>query len=223
LTGAAAGVRRVHHGRVDKHEQTYIGLGANIGDAAASLARAVTALEALPGVALTGVSALYRTRPVGPVDQGHFHNAVVGLQAPAGPDPASGAMALLIALKSLERTFGREERERWGPREIDLDLLLFGSHRIHVAREDAARSADPARSGVQWLDIPHDAARDRLFVLTPLADLASQLSPPGWGMTVAVAMDVAEAKEGPDSVQVVARWDGSRSAWQVDPSLAAGS
>ena len=128
--------------------RAYIGLGANMGDAPDTLARAVRALAALPGVRLRGVSRLYVTRPVGVLDQPDFHNAVVALDVPAGPDPETGALALLIALKGLERAFGRQERERWGPRELDLDLLLFGRHRVRVERPDAARSADPGAAGV---------------------------------------------------------------------------
>ena len=65
---------------------------------------------------------------------------------PAGPDPATGASALLVALKDIERAFGRQERERWGPREVDLDLLLFGDATIEVERPAAGRSDDPAKA-----------------------------------------------------------------------------
>src|SRR5690606_35028218 len=112
--------------------RAYIGLGANVGNARATLHAAVRALAALPAVRVVGVSPLYVTRPVGVVDQPDFHNAVVALEVPAGPDPATGALALLIALQGIERAFGRVERERWGPREVDLDLLVFGADAIHV-------------------------------------------------------------------------------------------
>ena len=99
-----------------------------IAGAGANAARPATqpALAALPGARLRGVSNLYRTKPVGVEDQPDFLNAVVALDVPAGPDPATGATALLVALKDLERAFGRERRGRWGPRELDLDLLVFG-------------------------------------------------------------------------------------------------
>ena len=84
--------------------RAYVGLGANVGDARATLVRAVRAISALPGVRLRGVSQLYRSRPVGVVDQPDFHNAAVALDVPAGPDPETGALALLIALKRLGRT-----------------------------------------------------------------------------------------------------------------------
>ncbi len=104
--------------------RAYIGLGANVGDARRSLELAVDALAKLPGARLTSVSRLYRTRPVGVVDQPDFLNAVVALDLPTPDDPTAGAIDLLVALKRLERDAGRRQRRRWGPRELDLDLLL---------------------------------------------------------------------------------------------------
>jgi 2-amino-4-hydroxy-6-hydroxymethyldihydropteridine diphosphokinase len=187
--------------------RAYIALGANLGDAPATLAAAVHALAALPGVRLRGVSRLYRTRPVGVTDQPDFHNAVVALDVPAGPDPETGAMALLIALKGIERAFGRRDRERWGPRELDLDLLLFGRHQIRVERAEAAKTSDPAKAGPQWLEVPHPEAENRLFVLAPLADLAPRLSPPGWDESVESARAKRERIEEGQAVVQVARWD----------------
>ncbi len=191
----------------------YVGLGANVGDAPHTLAGAVRAMAALPGVHLVGVSRLYLTRPVGVTDQAEFHNAAVAVDVPRGPTPAAGAMALLVALKGLETAFGRQGRRRWGPRELDLDLLVFGRHRIHVTRTTAARSPDPARSGPQWLDVPHASARERLFVLAPLADLAPRLAPAGWPVTVARARAQREAIEGADAVRPIGVWDGAASRW----------
>jgi 2-amino-4-hydroxy-6-hydroxymethyldihydropteridine diphosphokinase len=187
--------------------RAYIGLGANVGDPAATLAAAVRALSALPGVRLTGVSRLYATEPVGVMDQPEFRNAVVALDVPAGPDPATGASALLVALKGLERAFGRRARERWGPREVDLDLLVFGRHRVHVERPPAGRSEDPAKAALP-LVVPHVEARNRLFVLAPLSDLAPGLVPPGWGETVATAALRRRSLEGPDAARPIATWDG---------------
>ncbi len=195
--------------------RAWIGLGANVGDAPATLVRAVRALAALPGVRLRGVSPLYLTRPVGVTEQPEFHNAVVALDVPAGPDPATGALALLIALKNFERALGRQKRERWGPRELDLDLLVFGRHRIRVERPAAARSADPAKTGVQWLEVPHASAQERLFVLAPLADLAPGLVPPGWAETVETTRRRQEKREGSDAVRVIGRWDSTRQEWRA--------
>lgn len=200
---------------VDATELACIGLGANVGAAEHALGHAVAALEALPDAALSGVSRLYRTRPVGPVQQAEFLNAVVALRVRRGPSPELGAMALLVALKGIEQAMGRQERQRWGPREIDLDLLLFGSHQLRVEREAGARSEDPARAGVQWLEVPHPAARERLFVLAPLADLVPDLRPPGWGLTVSEARDRARTVEGPDAVRAVGAWDAGRGTWAL--------
>lgn len=194
--------------------RAFIGLGANVGDARATLGRAVRALAALPDVRLAAVSPLYVTRPVGVTDQPDFHNAVAELDVPAHPDPETAALALLVALKGLEAAFGRQERERWGPREVDLDLLVFGEHRIRVERPDAARSADPARAGVQWLDVPHASATERLFVLAPLADLAPDLVPPGWPADVAALRDRQATVEGPDAIRRAGDWVDAEAGWR---------
>jgi 2-amino-4-hydroxy-6-hydroxymethyldihydropteridine diphosphokinase len=192
--------------------RAYVGLGANIGDPVATLAAAVHALVALPGVRLQGVSRLYATDPVGVVDQPEFRNAVVALDVPAGRTPEEGAIALLLALKGLERAFGRQVRERWGPREVDLDLLVFGRHRVDVVRPVAARSDDPAKASLP-LTVPHREARHRLFVLAPLADLAPGLVPPGWGETIATAASRQRSLEGAEAARPIATWSGTD--WNV--------
>ncbi len=156
------------------------------------------------------MSRLYATRPVGVLDQPEFRNAVVALDVPAGPDPATGAIALLVALKTIERAFGRQARERWGPRELDLDLLLFGDARLTIARPPAGRSIDPVRAagpGGDLLVVPHRSMGERLFVLAPLADLAPDLVPPGWDESVRVAAERRRAAEGSDAVRPIAVWD----------------
>ena len=192
--------------------RAYVGLGANVGDPEATLAAAVRALEALPGVRLAGVSRLYASEPVGVLDQPEFRNAVVALDVPAGPDPATGASALLLALKGLERAFGRQARERWGPREVDLDLLVFGRHRIEVARPPEGRSDDPAKASLP-LVVPHAEARNRLFVLAPLSDLAPRLVPPGWQETVATVAARQRQLEGSHAARPIAAWDGA--TWRM--------
>jgi 2-amino-4-hydroxy-6-hydroxymethyldihydropteridine diphosphokinase len=126
---------------------------------------------------------------VGVEDQPDFLNAVVALDVPAGPDPETGALALLAALKSIEQSIGRVQRERWGPREVDLDLLVFGRNEINARRADG-----------RWLTVPHPEAHSRLFVLAPLADLAPSLRPPGWTEEVSSARDRQAAAEGADAV-----------------------
>ena len=170
-------------------------------------------MATLPGVRLHAVSRLYVTRPVGVVDQPPFRNAAAALDVPAGPDPATGATALLIALKQLERAFGRRERERWGPRELDLDLLVFGRARLSLDRPPDGMSLDPGKAG-RLLVVPHPEAVNRLFVLAPLADVAAGLTPPGWRETVATAAARRRIEEGEDAVHPIAAWDADREAWR---------
>jgi 2-amino-4-hydroxy-6-hydroxymethyldihydropteridine diphosphokinase len=193
--------------------RAYVGLGANLGDAERTVAGGIRALAALPGARLHGVSRLYATVPVGVVDQPPFRNAAAALDVPAGADPATGATALLIALKQLERAFGRRERERWGPRELDLDLLVFGRARLSLDRPPEGLSLDPGKAD-RLLVVPHPEAADRLFVLAPLADLAPGLVPPGWRETVATAAERRRAVEGPGSVRPIAEWDAGRAEWR---------
>ncbi len=189
--------------------RAYVGLGANVGDAAATLADAVRALAAAPGLRLRGVSRLYATAPVGVLDQPEFRNAVVALDVVVAPDasPSAAASELLVVLKDIERAFGRQQRERWGPREVDLDLLVFGRHAISFERPEAGRSANPAKAALP-LTVPHTEARHRLFVLAPLADLAPRLVPPGWDETVLAAADRQRAAEGDAAARAVAAWSG---------------
>ena len=228
--------------------RAYVGLGSNLGDPPMTLARAVRALAALPGMSLRGVSPLYHTRPVGLSDQPHFYNAVVALDVPAGPSPDAGALALLAALKDVERTLGRQQGPRWGPREVDLDLLVFGRSRLRLGRpalaeqrggqeRDALSGSAPGRSSSlprrvaprhvpptppRLLEVPHPAAADRLFVLAPLADLVPGLVPPGWPETVARARRRRELAEGPEAVTLVGVWDSGLGKWMAPPPPAAG-
>jgi 2-amino-4-hydroxy-6-hydroxymethyldihydropteridine diphosphokinase len=186
--------------------RAYVGLGANLGDPAATLEAGIAALAALPGVRLRAVSRLYATRPVGVEDQPEFRNAIAALDVPAGPDgrdAAAGALALL---------FGRKRRRRWGPRELDLDLLVFGRARLSIERPPEGASVDPSKAG-RLLVVPHRDAAERLFVLAPLADLAPGLVPPGWGHTVDWARRRREAVEGPDAVRAIATWDAGPGRW----------
>jgi 2-amino-4-hydroxy-6-hydroxymethyldihydropteridine diphosphokinase len=200
----------------DRRVRAYVGLGANVGDAPKTLAWAVDALAGLPGARLHLVSPLYATAPWGVTDQPDFHNAVVALDVPAGPDPTAGAIALLGQLKMLERLAGRRRHERWGPRELDLDLLVFGRHRIAVDRPPETRSldaeTDPAKAA-RRLEVPHRDAAERLFVLAPLADLAPHLVPPGWNHTVEARRREVAAAEPPGAVRKVGRWNAERGAW----------
>jgi 2-amino-4-hydroxy-6-hydroxymethyldihydropteridine diphosphokinase len=200
--------------------RAYVGLGANVGQPERTLGVAVGALRALPGVRLAGVSDLYATRPVGVEEQPEFRNAVVALDVPAGPDHRTGALALLVALKGIERAFGRRDRGRWGPRELDLDLLLFGRGRVSVERPPEGVSLDAAsdlgrRPDKRVLILPHPEMADRLFVLAPLADLAPGLVPAGWTEDVTSARRRRERAEGPDAVRRIGRWNARGRRWRA--------
>jgi 2-amino-4-hydroxy-6-hydroxymethyldihydropteridine diphosphokinase len=198
--------------------RAYIGLGANLGDAARTLSDAVAALDALPGVAVRGVSRLYATAPWGVTDQPEFRNAVVALDVAAdAADPETAALALLGRLKTLERQAGRRGGTRWGPRELDLDLLVYGRHRIDVERSGDARSVDAAidpTKAAKRLQVPHRDLGERLFVLAPLADVAPRLVPPGWDEAIETRRRQVAGGEPPGSVRVVGDWDASAGRWR---------
>ena len=208
----------------DRRVRAYIGLGANLGDAETTLTDAVASLAALRGARVRGVSRLYATEPVGVTDQPEFRNAVVALDVLAGVEPTSGALQLLADLKEIERSFGRRQGRRWGPRELDLDLLVFGRARLAVDRPAAARSndveADPAKAS-NLLEVPHPAAGTRLFVLAPLADLAPGLVPPGWRSTVETARRRQAAIERASAVRALGSWDPAGRRWRpLEPKCA---
>jgi len=197
--------------------RAYVGLGANLGDSDATLAAAIAAIAHLPGARLRGVSRLYATAPVGVTDQPEFRNAVIALDVPGGPDAGTGALALLGRLKRLESAFGRRPRERWGPREIDLDLLVFGRARLAIDRTRETRSVDAgidATKSSKRLEVPHPRAASRLFVLAPLADLVPGLVPPGWGESVETARRRQAAIEGLEAVRPIGEWDAARAGWR---------
>lgn len=137
----------------------YIGIGSNLGDSVARVRSAFDALAQLPGCKLIARSRLYRTKPFGPVQQGDFINAVAGMLTELSAD------ALLHEIRQIESVAGRVRAERWGPRTLDLDLLVFGNERINTAE----------------LTVPHPGIADRGFVLAPLADIALTLNVPGVG------------------------------------------
>ncbi|KEF33574.1 2-amino-4-hydroxy-6-hydroxymethyldihydropteridine pyrophosphokinase [Deinococcus sp. RL] len=143
----------------------YVALGANLGDPLAALRWARGELRRLGRV--TGTSALYRTVPVGgPPGQPDYLNAVLRLETDLPPP------ALLAALHALEAAAGRERRERWAARPLDLDLLLYGEEVWDTP----------------GLTLPHPRAWERAFVLAPLADLAPELRHPVTGEEAAAAL-----------------------------------
>lgn len=139
-------------------QTAYVGIGANLGDAEATVRAALTALAALPGCALRQVSSLYRSAPV-PAGGPDYVNAVAALDTDLPPH------ALLTALQGIEQAFGRQRPYRNAPRTLDLDLLLHGDAVLRT----------------QDLVLPHPRLHLRAFVLRPLLELAPELSVPGLG------------------------------------------
>jgi 2-amino-4-hydroxy-6-hydroxymethyldihydropteridine diphosphokinase len=134
----------------------YLSLGSNIGDREAFLAAACQKLSAQPGVKLICSSSLYETEPVGYRDQGWFLNQVVEVRTTLRPGQ------LLAVIHEIENKLGRKRLIRWGPRVIDLDILLYDS--LSIETED--------------LVIPHPRIYERSFVLVPLQEIAPDLVHP---------------------------------------------
>jgi len=151
----------------------YIGLGSNLGDRTGNLKEALRRLHRPPAVTVAGVAPFYRTAPVGYTKQGDFINTAAVLETALPP------RELLALLLSIEEELGRLRTVRWGPRTVDLDLLLFGDEQIN----------EPG------LIVPHPRLHERAFVLVPLADLAPGLSLPGRGRAAELAGKLAKEQE----------------------------
>ena len=169
---------------------------------------------ACPALASVASRACTGRRPVGVTDQPDFLNAVVALDVPAGVGPGHGRdRAARRAQGAGATSSGGARRQRWGPRELDLDLLLFGRARLAIERppEGVPRSAavDPA-AAARLLEVPHPAMPERLFVLAPLEELAPGLVPPGWHETVRTVARRRRAIEGATAAVPIARWAGDR-------------
>ena len=138
--------------------RAYIGLGSNLGDREATLREALRRLGAVDGIAVVAVSSFRETDPVGKVDQPRFVNAAAELQTSLRPHD------LLDRLLEVERALGRDRarEERWGPRTVDLDLLLYGDETVE----------EPG------LEVPHPRLAERAFVLEPLLELDPELRLP---------------------------------------------
>ena len=143
--------------------RVHLGLGSNLGDRMRALERALDAIGRLPTTSVTRRSRVYETLPEGVVDQPLFLNMAAEIETALAP------LALLEAAKRIERAIGRRPGLRWGPRAIDIDLILWGPR---IVREPA-------------LEIPHRAFRERAFVLALLAEIAGEAVDPVTGRTVA--------------------------------------
>ena len=142
--------------------KVFVALGSNMGEREENIRRALELLSQLPDTELVRASSLYDTEPVGEVEQPNFLNAVAEL------DTDMAARQLLWNLLLIEKRLGRVRTQKWGPRTIDLDLLLFGDQ---VIDEDDLR-------------VPHPELIRRSFVLTPLAELEPALVHPTTGETI---------------------------------------
>ena len=161
----------------------YLGLGSNIGDREAYLSEAIARIIAL-GVEVKTQSSIYETEPVGFADQPWFLNQIIEVRIYAGvasgrpvTSPANQAQTLLSELLEIERNMGRKRAMPYGPRVIDIDLLLFGDLVITQSKED---SKDKDRSIADRCDIivPHPRLHLRRFVLQPLCEIAPNLIHP---------------------------------------------
>lgn len=156
----------------------WIGLGSNLDDPVRAVERGLEALAGLPSTTLSARSRSYRTAPWGRTEQPGFVNAVARVATALAP------LALLDALLEIERRHGRDRDrdERWGPRTLDLDLLLYGRERIEHER----------------LTVPHPYLHRRAFVLVPLAEIDPALDVPGHGpigsLLAAVADDARDCR-----------------------------
>lgn len=160
-----------------KEALSYVALGSNLGERSAALESAVSALRAAPEVTVLDVSSFHRTAPTGgPAGQRTYLNAALSLRTELAP------LSLLRLLLSIEARFGRDRANevRWGPRRLDLDLLLHGER--HLASVE--------------LTLPHPRMEDRLFVLEPLAEIAPGLRLPRSGVRIERRIEQLESLSG---------------------------
>lgn len=147
----------------------YIGVGSNLGNPQQKARAAVTSMAQIANTQLTACSSLYCSRPMGPQDQPDYMNAVVSLQTELS------AEQLLDALQRIELDEGRERKaQRWGPRTLDLDILLYGDEVIDTPR----------------LTVPHYGMKQREFVLLPLAEIAPQFQLPCGSLVSQLAANI---------------------------------
>ncbi|MDY6826289.1 MAG: 2-amino-4-hydroxy-6-hydroxymethyldihydropteridine diphosphokinase [Bacillota bacterium] len=151
----------------------YIGLGSNIGSRLTNLRQSLTLLARIPSIRIKTVSPIYETEPVGGPVQGYYLNACASLLTTLPPE------TLMEAMLDVENRIGRIRIERWGPRTIDLDMLVYENMVMNTAR----------------LALPHPRLGERCFVLIPLSDIAPNLAIPGQGKTVRELLSKCPSEE----------------------------
>ena len=162
--------------------RAFLGLGANVGERHANLRQALRRLSQTPGVNLLRQSRVYETEPIGVVDQPRFLNMVVEIEVADTMSPRD----LLTLVKRIETQVGRTRRERWGPREIDIDVLLLGDERV--------KERD--------FEVPHPRMWERAFVMAPLAELEPEMEAPGGESVSEVAERLRTEQEIHASIQL---------------------
>lgn len=165
--------------------RVFIGIGSNVGHREGHLRVAQAELRQLSATRHVALSSTYETDPVGPVDQGKFLNAVAKIETDLPPDP------LLTELGRIEATAGREpesQRHHWGPRTLDLDLLLYDERSMKTDR----------------LVVPHPHMHERWFVLKPMCDLAPNALHPTLGVTMQELLETLERQSNGRGVKVTA-------------------
>lgn len=155
---------------------TYLCLGGNLGDRLAALTGALALLDAHDGMRLVSCSSIYETEPWAVADQPNFLNLVTGFETTLSP------VDLLAACKEVEAQIGRTESYRWGPRLIDVDILLYGAQIVSIPDPD--------------LQIPHIRLRERAFALVPLVEIAPQTEVPPDGETTQELLAEVDGKDG---------------------------
>ncbi|MAA99517.1 MAG: 2-amino-4-hydroxy-6-hydroxymethyldihydropteridine diphosphokinase [Stappia sp.] len=149
-----------------------LGLGSNLGDTSANLAEALARLSATPGIDIVARSSDYRTPPWGPVPQDDYRNACVVIETDLAPAD------LLARCLEVEKELGRVRDVRWGPRTIDIDLLLYGEAKVDE----------------EGLTVPHPRMGERAFVLVPLAEIWPE-APIGDGRSVREALATCAGRD----------------------------
>jgi len=156
-----------------KPNQVYLGLGSNQGDRKNNLQTAINEIAGVEGIIITETSSLYLTEPWGKKDQDEFFNQVIEIETQLS------AVDLLKALQKIEIKMGRQRLGKWGPRNIDIDIILYG--------QEIVDSTD--------LKIPHPYAQQRLFVLIPLQEINTEIVFPDSGMKIGEVLIRALGRE----------------------------
>ncbi len=154
----------------DSMHAAYIGFGSNIGDRLKHIQNAIHILSKMEEITLQKISSIYKTDPVGYEAQAQFLNGAAAIQTSLSP------LSLLHTLKNIETTVGRQHRIRWGPREIDLDLLIYGDLCLQTEK----------------LVVPHPEMHLRRFVLAPLAEIAPDVVHPVFQKTIQTLLERLE-------------------------------